>query len=269
MKVDLHNHTRFCCHAEGEMVEYVRAAIDKGIEIFGFAEHSPWMPQEETKMALSYEEVPRYISQVRILQERFTNIKNPLVKILLAMEMDFLPNKPELPRSFCEKYEFDYVIGSIHYIDNWGFDQETQIKPFKERSIREIYEIYFELVKQMVQSGIFDIIGHLDLVKKFGYFPKESWDDIQENVAKTIGESRMVVELNTSGMDKPVKEFYPGTAFLKKLKKNKAPVTLSSDAHSPKQVGRHFKKAISLLKELGYESVVTFEKRKRIFKSIL
>jgi len=260
MLVDFHNHTSLCCHAVGDMDEYVEAAIDRGIRIFGFADHSPWMPQNGIKMALSYEEVPVYISRVKILQDRYSS----QIDIRLGMEMDFLPGNTGKAVEFLKKYDFDYAIGSIHHMNTWGFDQETQIGLYHDKSVREIYERYFELIEQLVASGLFDIIGHLDLVKKFGYFPEKGWDDIQNRVAGIIGKSDMVVELNTSGKDKPVGEFYPGPDFLRRLHENNVPVTLGSDSHHPGEVGRYFRQAVELLKEIGYREIMTFEKRKKI-----
>jgi len=263
MLVDLHNHTELCGHASGDMEEYVRAAIEKGIKIFGFADHSPWMLQENIKMALSYDEVPVYISRVRALKEHYSKVDNPEIQILLGIEMDFIPGQVPHVAECLEEYEFDYTIGSVHYIGTWGFDQVEQITQFERRSIREIYEHYFGLVKQLIRCGLFNIVGHLDLIKKFGYYPKNGWDDIQEDVAKALGESGMVVEVNTSGMDKPVGEFYPGANFLCRLRKYGVPVTLGSDAHSPDEVGRYFDRAVALLKEIGYTEIMSFEKRER------
>ncbi len=264
MLIDFHTHTELCCHADGTMEEYVRAAIAKDIKIFGFSAHSPWMPQNGLKMALSYDEVPLYVSRVGVLKERFSNGKVPQIQIRLGMEMDFLPDKLDEARRFSREIDFDYIIGSVHHIGTWGFDQEMQIALYDTRSIREVYESYFNLVKQLARSGVFDIIGHIDLVKKFGFFPDAGWDDIQEDVAKTVGESNMVVELNTAGFDKPVKECYPGAAFLARLKKYGVPITLGSDAHNPDEVGRHFDRAIALLKDVGYKELTAFEKRKKI-----
>jgi histidinol-phosphatase (PHP family) len=268
MFVDFHNHTSLCCHAFGEMDEYVKAAINKDIKIFGFAAHSPWMPQGAEKMALSYEEVPLYVSGVKKLQKIYSTGDNPVIDIRLGMEMDFLPDRMDLPDKFTKEYDLDYAIGSVHYIGSWGFDQETQMHLYSKKTVRGVYERYFDLIKQLAKSGKFDIIGHIDLVKKFGHFPENGWDDIQEDVAKIIGECDITVEINTSGLDKPVKEFYPGVDFVKKLKKYNVPVTLGSDAHCPEDVGRYFEKAISMLKEIGYTEIMTFKKRQRIPVSI-
>lgn len=264
MLVDLHNHTELCCHACGTMEDYVRQAIAKGISIFGFADHSPWMLQEDIKMALSYEEVPIYVERVRNIQRQFSSAPDAPINILMGMEMDFLPDDNSEALRFLKEYDFDYAIGSVHYIGTWGFDQEEQIARFQNESVRQIYEHYFGLVKELVKSGIFDIMGHLDLIKKFGYFPESGWDDIQEDVARIIGESGMAVELNTSGMDKPVHEFYPTPQFLKRLHKHGVPITLGSDSHRPMEVGRYFDRAISLLREIGYKEIAYFEKRKMI-----
>ncbi len=262
MFVDFHNHTKMCCHAAGEMEEYVLAAIARGISIFGFAGHSPWMIQDGPKMALAYDEVPIYLDLVAGLQQKYSSGPDARIQIRLGMEMDYVPDRIEYPRRYLKQIDFDYVIGSVHHIGTWGFDQDTQLDPFHKTPVRLIYERYFALLKEMIATGLFNIVGHIDLVKKFGHFPETGWDDIQEDVAAALGQSDMVVELNTSGLDKPVHEFYPGITFLKRLRKHNVPVTLGSDSHHPREVGRHFKEAAALLHEVGYTEIMTFEKRK-------
>lgn len=270
MLVDLHNHTKMCCHARGEMEEYVMAALEKGIDIFGFSAHSPWMFQNGgPKMTLAYDEVPIYMDTVRRLQEKYSSQDDSKISILLGMEMDYLEGKLDSALQYAEKYDFDYIIGSVHHIGGWGFDQESQLSLYEKQPIRVVYEQYFELVKKLAKSGAFDIIGHLDLVKKFGYYPENGWDDIQEDVASVIAETGMVVEINTSGRDKPVKEFYPGEAFLKQLYQKGVQVTLGSDSHAPEHVGRYLHDAVQLLEDIGYTEIVFFEKRNKRLISIV
>jgi histidinol-phosphatase (PHP family) len=262
MLVDLHSHTVLCNHATGDMREYVERAIERGISEFGFSEHSPWMLQEAEKLAPDFEEIPTYLERVEALQEEYNGRTNPRVHVLLGFEMDFLPDKIALARQYAQRIPFDYIIGSVHHIGRWGFDQESQLALYQKRDIRDIYEEYFQLVEQMIASGIFDIVGHIDLVKRYGYRPKGGYRDHKENMARLLSRSTMVVEVNTSGWDRPAGEPYPDLEFLRILRQHQVPVTLGSDAHAPEEVGRHFGEARELLLAAGYTHITTFRQRK-------
>jgi histidinol-phosphatase (PHP family) len=266
--VDLHAHTTLCNHATGTLEEYVEQAIVLGIGEFGFSEHSPWMYQNAEKLAPDFDEMPEYFHRVESVQLHFMGGTTPgrrsRISIRLGIEMDYLPGKEDLAREYARTREFDFIIGSVHHIGTWGFDQESQKALYAQRDSREVYEEYFRLVINMISSGLFDIVGHIDLVKKFGYRPRDGYRDLQESVVRALRESNMAVEVNTSGMDRPVKECYPDQGFLKLMHENKIPVTLGSDAHAPSEVGRHFTEAVAMLKAVGYREVLTYEKRRRI-----
>ena len=269
MLVDYHIHTVLCNHASGAMEDYVKEAIRKGIRELGFAEHSPWMIQKPGhKLAPTFDEMEYYIEQVKALQERYNRPDSP-VTVRLGIEADFIPNKLNEAREYIEAHDFDFVIGSIHHLNGWGFDDPQNIETYKEYDIREVYERYFALLEKLVDSGLADIIGHLDLTKKFGFRPKEGYTDLKEHIAKKIAAAGLVVELNTSGFDKPVGEFYPDEETLKFLYEDGGSVILSSDAHAPEEVGRHFDMAIGLLKRIGFTSLCTFKNRSCIPVSLL
>ena len=268
MLVDLHSHTTLCNHATGSLEDYVEQAVALGIGEFGFSEHSPWMYQDRQKLAPDFDEMPQYFQRVEAVQRRYMSRnradRSSRIAIRLGIEMDYLPGKVEMAREYARTNDFDFIIGSVHHIGTWGFDQESQQALFAQRDVREVYEEYFGLVIEMISTGLFDIVGHIDLVKKFGYRPQDGYLDLQESVVRVLRESEMAVELNTSGMDRPVKEFFPDQRFLALLYKYKIPVTLGSDAHAPSEVGRYFGEAVAQLKSVGYREVLTYEKRRRI-----
>ena len=123
--------------------------------------------------------------------------------------------------------------------------------------------MYFDIVQQAAKSGLFDIIGHIDLIKKFRIWPEHSVDHLYEETVKTIAENNLVVELNTSGVDRPCREFFPNEQIIGLLRKYEIPMTLGSDAHNKNQVGRHFHEAINLLKSYGYKELYAFKNRKK------
>jgi len=252
MLIDLHNHTPLCKHATGEPEEYIVKAIEKGIEVYGFADHAPM--EFDYKYRMDFNEMDKYEQKIISLSQKYDNIK-----ILLGYEVDFTPvvDKRVLERNV------DYLIGSVHFLDNWGFDNPEFIKEWQNRDVDDIYEEYFSLIEKMANSKLFNIVGHIDLVKVFGHKPKKNIKDIAKNAIKAIKKADMAVEINTAGLRKPVKELYPSDEILQMLLEEKIDITFSSDAHSPEQVGFMLEDAVKKAKDLGFESAVYFEKKSK------
>lgn len=254
MRIDLHNHTTRCNHAEGTIDAYLQRAIDLGIDIYGFSEHAP-MDFDE-KYRLSFEEMEAYRADVLDAKERYAD----QIEILLGYEVDWLPGHMD---ERVLKAEVDYLIGSVHFIDKWGFDNPEFLNGWKEKDIDEIWKAYFEATEAMANSGLFDIVGHLDLIKVFKYLPKQDTRILAKDALGAIKRSGMVLELNTAGLRKPVGEIYPSRALLEEAYALDIPITFSSDAHSPKQVGLGYEEATQLAREIGYTKAVTFKDRDR------
>ena len=253
MIIDLHNHTFLCKHATGSMKEYIQKAIEKNIDIYGFSDHAPM--NFDTKYRMSFEEMDLYEKEVNFLKNEFKEIK-----ILLGYEVDFTPyvDKRVLKR------KVDYFIGSVHFLDNWGFDNPEFIKNWENRDIDDVYKEYFLLIEKMANSNLFDIVGHIDLIKIFNYKPKKSIKDITKNAIKAIKKSNMAVELNTAGLRKPVKELYPSDEILEMILEEKIDITFGSDAHNVNQVGFMLNKTIQKAKNLGFSEAAYFENRQKI-----
>ena len=161
--------------------------------------------------------------------------------------------------------DLDYLMGSVHHIGNWLIDSEKQVEEWKRRDVDQVYKQYFDLVQALVKTRLFDIVGHLDLVKKFNFRPKCDLNDLLLETVKTIGKSGMCIEVNTGGLRKPCREVYPSKGLLKMCFDIGLPITFGSDAHSPEDVGTGFEKAAHLVKAIGYDEIVRFTKRKRDF----
>jgi len=262
--IDNHNHTPLCNHAEGEPIEYVARAIALGIAEIGFSEHSPWMIQKPTeKLAPTDEEFASFVAAVQTLQRQFNESPSPPICVRLAIEMDYVADRLDRAREYLGKYPWDYVIGSLHHLDLWGFDNPAYVAEFDRRDIDRVYEHYFAKIEELAATGLFDVVGHLDSIKKFGHRPSYDLQPIYERLAAAIQRAGLVVELNTSGRDKEAREFYPARAMLEALVARGVPLTLGSDAHKPEQVGRYFGEARQLLLDIGVREIVAFEKRRR------
>jgi histidinol-phosphatase (PHP family) len=264
LPVDYHIHTRRCGHAAGEMAEYVLEARGKGLKEIGFADHIPMyflpLAERDPGIAMGEQELPDYVADVRALQERFAPFP-----VKLGIEADFTPGMEKELKAIISQYEFDYVLGSIHFLDGWGFDNSKYIEEYERRDISDIYTQYFNTLTQAAASGLFDSLAHPDLIKKFGFRPAGDISHLYEQAVKTIAGADICVEVNLAGLRVPAAEIYPALPFLQLCHKSRVPVTLGSDAHKPEQAGAGFEQAVRLLKDIGYNEVAVFSGRKRTY----
>jgi histidinol-phosphatase (PHP family) len=254
MRIDLHNHTTRCNHAEGSVDEYIQRAIEVGIDIYGFSEHAP-MDFDE-KYRLSFVDMHAYTHEILQAKEKYKND----IHILLGYEVDYLPGHMD---DRVLNANVDYLIGSIHFIDKWGFDNPEFIGGWKSKNIDEIWQAYFEATEAMAKSGNFDIVGHLDLIKVFKFMPKTDVRTLAKNALAAIKNANMVLEINTAGLRKPIGELYPSRALLEEAYTLDIPITFSSDAHAVDQIGFGYDLATTLVKDIGYTQAVTFQERDR------
>jgi histidinol-phosphatase (PHP family) len=182
--------------------------------------------------------------------------------IKLGVEADYLPGFESQTRKMLEDYPYDFVIGSVHFIDRWAFDDPEEKVKWRDKDINTVYRDYYKLLRQSASSGLFDIMGHVDLVKKFGYRATDDLTLEVETTAKVFKDFGVAVEVNTSGLRKPVREIYPSLAALKIYNKAGVPITFSSDSHDPGDVGKDYDKAQTLALEAGYKDYLVFKKRK-------
>lgn len=260
MRIDLHNHTTLCNHATGTMDEYVKRAIELGIDQFGFSEHAPMDFDKEYRLDLSQKDY--YENEVKRLKEEYKS----QIKILLAYEVDFMQNVKMLDVILNAKV--DYLIGSVHFLDGWGFDNPEFIGKYENSNIDKIWQDYFDTIETMAKSKYFDVVGHIDLIKIFKFLPKKDIKLIAQNALKEIKKSDMVIEVNAAGLRKPINEIYPSKDILELIYELDIPITLSSDAHSIDQVGFRYEEVVSFVKSLGFTKVATFENKDRTLTNL-
>ena len=250
---DYHTHTARCGHASGHPAEYVSVAQGLGLVGIGIADHLPSLPEPDPEVSMEICDLPSYVEEVQALKARFPGY------VLLGIEADYRPNTVSEVKSLLREHPFDYTIGSVHHLGAWSFDDPAQIDEYDERDIDEVWIEYFELVGDAAESGLFTILGHLDLVKKFGYRPTRTLEFELDNLVHRIARSGMLVEINTAGLHKPIKEAYPTLDILRKLCAAGVPITFGSDAHRPQEVGRDFVHAFELARSAGYEEFASLE----------
>jgi histidinol-phosphatase (PHP family) len=252
MLVDYHMHT-FLSDGRDSHEQMIESAAYKSIGEIGFSDHISLLP---VKWAMPIESINDMVARVNNVQQ---NDKGISVKF--GLEMDYFPHLEKEIKGVIASLPLDYVIGSVHFINEWNFD--TDISQYDSIDIDRFYKQYFKLVQQSAKSGLFDVIGHCDLAKKFAYYPTFTLDSLYDETAKVFKNSGVVVEVNTSGRIKPCNEFYPSAQFLERLAHYKVPVTLGSDAHVEQNVGQFFSDALAELKALGFKEIIRFTQRQR------
>ncbi len=261
MIADYHIHTSLCRHAEGEPREYVERALSLGMTEMGFADHLPflggWEPRHDLTddWAMDLAELDLYVETVQALAREYAGD----VRILVGVEADYIEETLDETAAALAAYPFDYVIGSVHIVgDRFGFDHPEMIDRLPGYGYDRIRLESLELARRAAESGLFDVIGHIDHAKKFGDRPDDE-DAVAAAASaalRAVAAAGIALELNTAGWRKPVAEPYPGPALLSEARGLGIPLVLGSDAHRPDHVGHEFARAAGLAKEAGYGTLL-------------
>lgn len=240
------------------MRDYILRAIELGIDVYGFSEHAPMNYDPKYRMRLT--DIESYEKSIDELKDEFAQD----IKILKAYEVDYIDGYV-LDEVLTRKV--DYLIGSVHFLkenrDFWGFDNPEFIGNYKNKDINQIWIDYFSALENLAKKRVFDIVGHLDLIKVFNFKPTKDIKSIAYDALKEIKKSDMVIEINSAGLRKPVVEQYPSKEILELAYELDIPITFGSDAHSVEQVGLNYDKVTNLAKSVGYDKCAIFEAREK------
>lgn len=265
MRTDYHVHM----HETGDfsldwLKKYAEQAQREKIQELGISEHAYFF--YETQEILSNP----WVNGRRSLHfddywKMFEQAKQEGLRVKMGIEMDYTPGKEKEMEAFINAYPFDYVIGSIHWIGQWGIDLMEFRDEYKRRNINEVYQAYFDQVVTLAESKLFDFVGHIDLVKIFSYRPddQEFLEQQYDRAVQALAASGTSIEISTAGLRKPVGEIYPDPILLKKCFEAGVTIVLCSDAHRPDHVGYKYDQAIELAKSVGYTEVQVLTQRKK------
>ena len=258
MPADYHMHTPLCHHAEGEPTDYAAHALSVGLDEIGFSEHNPMIRDDFDDWHMSMDCVGEYVEKIEKAR-----VDHPDLCIRMALEVDYLPGHEEWIRTLSSQYPWDYLIGSVHYISEaWDIDNPKKISEWESSDPWDVWSKYFERLAQAAESGLFNIIGHPDLPKKFCFYPEKDCTPLYVHFLDACKNAGIAFELNTAGLRKDCKEIYPCPSFLELAHERKIPITFGSDAHKPGEVGCDFHQAIQLARKTGYSHTLRFEKRR-------
>jgi histidinol-phosphatase (PHP family) len=258
--IDYHMHLRNgreeIAHDTSSVDPFVAAAQEAGVDEIGFAEHVYYFKQTRSLWTVPYQS-ERCVYDLEPYVEAVVQARGRGLPVKLGLEVDYVPGREEDTRRLLESYPWDYLLGSVHFIDGLGVDGEPRL--LDAVGVDEAWRRYFETLAAAARSGLFDSLSHPDLVKIFG----ERSDGFDyDGIADAIAEGGVAVEVSTAGLRKPVRELYPHPEFLAACRAREVPITLGSDAHTPDLVGRDFDQARELLRAAGYDTITVFEQRR-------
>lgn len=253
--VDCHVHTARCGHASGNAAQYVEAARAAGVSTLVFAEHLP-LPEHMDPMrrlSLHPDDLDHYAEEVLELAANESGLQ-----VVLGIEVDWLPGFEEFTIRQLDRARqagVSVIVGSVHFLGGWAFDDPNELGLWNEADVDEVYEAYFMEWCAAAESGLFDVMAHPDLPKKFGHRPCGDVSSWYKRAATAASRSGTAIEVSTAGLRKPVRELYPAPELLAAFCVAGVRATVGSDAHEPCDVGYRIEAAYDMMVEVGYNYV--------------
>ncbi len=268
--VDLHLHTNYS-HGKAGVVEMYRAARARGLEIFGFSEHSPrpagydYPHDYRDRLAAGY---PDYIAEVLALQGKVNDDFG--MPVLLGLEMDWIEGQEAFMASTIARYPYEYVIAGVHFLGTWGFDASPDDWADLDEARRAgCYERYYQTMAAMAATGMFQIVAHPDLIKIFSIHSFTDWlasakgQQATRAALKAVKEAGMALEVSSAGLRKPCAQIYPAPPIMRLAAELSIPITFGSDAHCAQTPAFAFDELAAYARTFGYSESVWFRRGER------
>lgn len=259
--VSYHAHSRWS-DGKASVGDMVAAAEAAGLLEFGLSDHVVLTPYQGTN-------VPEWAMPHNggtlegCLAELRQAAASAKITVRYGVEIDFYPETAAQTREFLDGFELDVVIGSVHAVDRFPIDSSAAYwSPLSQEDVNRVHRRYWQRIRGLAECGFADIIGHLDLPKKFGFVPDCDLSELIADTLDAIAAAGTAIELNTAGWDKPCREAYPDPDILRQARERGIPVVLSADAHAPGEVARHYRRGLALLRQVGYTRMLRFEARR-------
>ena len=277
MKIDYHMHFEYGSYDLEWVQGFFESAKKNGVGEIGISEHShgfiefkdlyyeelilddsvvgsyqaKWLEKNKFKYSLK-----DYFKFMQMLKEKGYPVK-------IGIEICNFKNQEKV-KAIIKDYEFDYIIGSVHFLNGWGYDFADIKQVWNDFSLQDIYKWYAEEITNLAQSGLYDVLGHPFNIRLFKNILEFDVKPILEQVATVLKEANMVIDINTGTLYRyPIEEISPYPDFLQVAKKYDLPIITSSDAHKPEDCGRYIDEAIDYAKTFGYDSSIIFTNRQR------
>lgn len=272
---DYHIHPNYSIDAEGEVEEFCKAALNVGLKEIAFTTHldadrvgedcyvNVRGKRVDIASSVWFED---YESTIRAAGDRH---KDQGLQVLLGVEVDCFPGvQGALPERFFST-EFDFIIGAVHLIDHIAISANGRAEEaFRKYSMEELGERYYSILLDSIDLEIFDVLAHIDLYRRYGEgFYGEAihdlWKPHLEELSRKMLSKRVGFEVNTSSLRRGMQQPMPEERIIHALQEEGIEtVTVGSDAHTPRDVGKGIKKALGMIRQAGFDGPSTFRRRK-------
>lgn len=271
LRTNYHTHSRYC-DGEGEIEEYVLAAITAGFDSYGVSSHAPVPIYAELPYMMLRRDLPTYCNEVGRLRRKYRG----QITLLLGLELDYAPGLEAYYEQRIRAWGFQYFVGSVHYVGTdgvgvpWCIDETADrfvegLETGYEGDVRAAIEEYFALQRQMVGTPGVAIVGHMDKIKMWNlgekYF-RETDDWYVAAVEETLRAFKaggLIVELNTAGLRKEIAAPYPSPWVIARCRDLGVPVMVNADTHTPADVDAGYAEAAAILRDTGITHVMTWD----------
>lgn len=261
---DYHHHSESSVDSVTPMADVCRAAIAKGVTEIAFTEHMDFIPEERNTGYFDYGDYMRHIEATR------AEFDGRIV-VLAGVEIDYCPDFEDDIASWLDGKAFDFVVGSVHYVRGEGNISEPRAMDFfKDRTVDEAYSLYLDLVQRSANTGMWDTLGHLDLIKRYGVkkwgpFKPERFQQQIDDILTTVIDRGMALEINTSGLRQSPEDFYPTADVVRRYRElGGSRLTVGSDSHNDRHVGLGIPEAYQLALDVGFHTVEQFRERRSL-----
>lgn len=263
MLIDYHTHHARCGHASGELEDYVKRGIEIGLSQIGLSDHMPLIHVDPADylpgMAMAMEELPKYVEEAFELKAKYKD----QIDVRVGLEGDYIEGYEEQIAEIIHRFPWDYVIGSVHFLGEWDITDYRQLAGWEGRNVNEVFRQYYDAVQKAARTRLYDFIGHIDVIKRFGYTPTEDMTALERETLDIIKAYDGAIELNASGLRHQAGHMYPSPSMLEYAYQIGLPVTIGSDAHQPEKLAENLEEAVKLLKNIGFTQISTFCSRER------
>ena len=273
MFADYHVHSEYSDDSTYPLEQVIRDAIGMGMDETGITDHvdygikKDWDAGEEIayrgSQPLANVDYPRYMAALRDMQSRYGD----RIRIRVGLEFGIQTHTIPQFRALLTRYPLDFVILSIHQVEN----QEFWTQEFQHgRTQREYNERYYEELLAVVQQYQgYSVLGHLDLITRYdkqGVYPFERVRPLVEAILRRVIADGKGIEVNTSSHRYGLTDTTPSVAILQLYRELGGTIlTIGSDSHAPAHLGTHIEQARALLRDMGFRQFCTFERMQPVF----
>ena len=276
MLADYHVHTDYSDDSDYRMEDVVVDAIKLGLNEICFTDHVDYgiKCDWDSGLKIKYRNgeplanvyYPQYMKEIRAMQYLYGSKIDIRIGLEFGIQTDTIP----MFYSLYNRYEFDFIILSIHQVDNKEFwNQSFQ----RGKTQQEYNEKYYEEMLAVVQKyKDYSVLGHMDLIARYdenGVYPFQKIKPLVEKILKIVIADGKGIEVNTSSHRYGLSDTTPSIEILKLYRELGGKiVTIGSDSHKPEHLGAYIKETKELLKNLGYTQFCTYDRMRPIFYNL-